>query len=161
MVQHSHCAGGVRVLSSFHGELLDRYALGVLEHVAFHSAYIPPPQRYLIALPEGRFAQFQDIVIKRKRTFVSYAMRPIVGGRVITGFLNRPRKTSHDGPWFVDLSERDRLKALRSIRGSLQRAWDGKETLFDDTALFVDPLTSPVPADLDDVLRRRAQGWAQ
>lgn len=149
----------ISFVTEFDRDVAERYAAGVVAHIAFHSAYVPPPQRYLVALPEGRYAQFQDIIIRRRRTLVSYGTRPVVGGRVITGFLDRPRDTGDDGPWFTGLTEPHALNAFRDVLGSLQRAWDGRELLRDETAILIEPLTAPKPVDVDDAKARMAKGW--
>lgn len=134
-------------------------AEGVLRHLAFHTQYLPPPTRYQFELPGGRFFQMQDFVLRGNRAIVCYALRPFVGGRVITAVIYRRRGQSQEGPWFVDWTDREHRRARSRMQNAIMSAWTGREIERDETAVVLDPLAEPKPVDATAIREKQAEGW--
>lgn len=98
----------------------------VVNQLSYHTAEKKHSQGYQVQLPNGTYLTIMDYRLHNRRTLWFYGRKPGSPYRRLAEVVKRPKSLPQDGPWFVNYTDKQSRKAVKTIEQAIQFAYGSK-----------------------------------
>ena len=128
--------------------IADELAVGIVNALRFHSAYLPDDTVYQFRMPNGALLTITDNVLNTRRTLtVTTQTEHRTGYYQLRGYIIRPKKLRPEGGWFIEPDEKSEQRAINSLANNVQQAFAVQDDVVIDGAVVIDPSAPLVRID--------------